>query len=135
MAAQSAAILTILTIALPSGGLLSPFGVRLRDPARRKKSRLPRRNPYSDPIARDLRPDSSPRLSDPGPRPAAGTGKVYASPHLPSARGHYFRAGVRRASAAAAGAPIGSGAEGSDPRLDQPVQPSSPTRHGAPRCA
>src|SRR5947209_3110929 len=39
MPAQSAAILTILTIALPSGGLVSPFSVRLRDPARRKKRR------------------------------------------------------------------------------------------------
>src|SRR4029077_11242921 len=125
MAAQSAAILTILTIALPSGGLLSPFGVRLRDPARRKKSRLPRRNPYSDPIARDLRPDSAPSFAEPCPRPGPGTGRVYASPHRHAGRGHYFRAGVRRASAAAAGAPIGSGAEGSDPRLDQPVPPSS----------
>src|SRR5947209_5376970 len=39
MPAQSAAILTILTIALPSGGLVSPFSVRLRDPAGGKKRR------------------------------------------------------------------------------------------------
>src|SRR5947209_7994674 len=39
MAAQSAAILTIFTIALPSGGLVSPFSVRLRDPAGGKKRR------------------------------------------------------------------------------------------------